>query len=95
MLEEGAPLREGEVSSERQHHPLLSSHAWWDSRSAVQMRKRNSERLYLQVQRVPLPERAAPGTNVDTDIQIPGTGLGVCGVWKSLGSSEGSKFGPR
>lgn len=69
MWEEGAPVRAGEVNSEHQHHYLLSLHALWDSRLAAQMRKLSSERLCFQVQSVPLPERAAPGTNGDTDIQ--------------------------
>lgn len=79
MLEEGAPVKEGEGNRQSPHDALMSSHALQASRSVVQMRKLSSEKLCLQVQSVPLPERAAPRTNVYSDIQIPGTGLGGVG----------------
>lgn len=83
MLEEGVPVKEGEGNRQLQHRALMSSRALQASRSVsgsvVQMRKLSLEKLCLQVQSVPLPERAAPRTNVYIDIQILGTGLGGVG----------------
>lgn len=98
MLEEGAPVKEGEGNRQSQHRALMSSCALQASRSAsrsvVQMRKLSLEKLCLQVQSVPLPERAAPPDKCLHRYSNPRHWIRGCGVRKSLGSSKESEFGP-